>query len=405
MSLPTFSVSEINSYIKRKFDTDMVLQSVVISGEISNFSNHYKTGHLYFSLKDDASSIKCVMFNRQAAKLRFAPENGMKALVFGRVAVFERDGVYQVYVDGMEPDGAGALAAAFEQLKKRLAAQGLFDEAHKKPVPVFPKRIGVITSPTGAAVQDIFNVTGRRFPIADIVFCPVTVQGPTAPADMIDALGRLQRLGDIDVIIIGRGGGSMEDLWCFNDELLARAIYGCSIPVISAVGHETDFTICDFVSDLRAPTPSAAAELAVPDLNGLTMECAALTDRLYGSYRRRIENERKRLELILSARDFTDPGRFFDRERHLTALLDQRLRAAGERYLSSKKTELTRSVASLESLNPLSVLLRGYAAVSRGGRIAGSVEEVEVGQDIDITMADGVLNCRVLDKRVDKHGS
>lgn len=399
MSLPTFSVSEINSYIKRKFDTDMMLQSVIISGEISNFTNHYKTGHLYFSLKDDAASIKAVMFNRQAAKLKFTPESGMKVLVFGRIAVFERDGVYQVYVDAMEPDGAGALAAAFEQMKKRLAAQGLFDEAHKKPIPFFPKKIGVITSPTGAAVQDIFNVTGRRFPIADIVFCPVTVQGATAPADLIDALERLQKLGDIDVIIIGRGGGSMEDLWCFNDELLARAIYACTIPVISAVGHETDFTICDFVSDLRAPTPSAAAELAVPDLSGLTMECAALTDRLYGSYQRRLMNERKRLELILSARDFTDPGRFFDTEKHMTALLTQRLKAAGERYVGGQKMLLAKSIAALENLNPLSVLLRGYAAVSSGDRIISSVNDVEPDQDIDITMADGILNCRVLDKR------
>ena len=404
MSLPSFSVSEINSYIKRKFDTDMVLQNVVVSGEISNFSHHYKTGHLYFSLKDDTAAIKAVMFSRQAARLRFTPENGMKVLVTGRVAVFERDGVYQIYVDSMEPDGAGALAVAFEQLKKRLAAQGLFDPAHKKPIPVFPKKLGVITSPTGAAVQDIFNVTGRRFPIADIVFCPVTVQGPAAPADMIDALERLQRLGGIDVIIIGRGGGSMEDLWCFNDELLARAIYDCPIPVISAVGHETDFTICDFVSDLRAPTPSAAAELAVPDLNGLLMECASFSDRLYGAYRRRLDAERGRLRMLLSARNFTDPGHFFDSEKQAAALLGQRLQAAGERYLNGQKMLLSRNITALESLNPLSVLLRGYAAVSAGDRIIGSVKDVAVDQRIDITMADGVLNCRVLEKRMDDNG-
>ena len=404
MSLPTFSVSEINSYIKRKFDTDMVLQSVIVSGEISNFNNHYKSGHLYFSLKDDTAAIKAVMFSRQAAKLRFTPENGMKVLAFGRIAVFERDGVYQIYVEALEPDGAGALAAAFEQMKKRLAAQGLFDEAHKKPIPFFPKKIGVITSPTGAAVQDIFNVTGRRFPIGDIVFCPVTVQGPTAPADMIDALERLQKLGGIDVIIIGRGGGSMEDLWCFNDELLARAIYACPIPVISAVGHETDFTICDFVSDLRAPTPSAAAELAVPDLNGLLMELASLGDRMYGAYQRKLANERKRLELILSARDFTSPGRFFDAEKHQTALLTARLTAASHRLLDREKLRLSRTVAALESLNPLSVLLRGYAAVSDGDRIVSSVAGIEPGQDITVTMADGTLGCRVLDKKVDNNG-
>ena len=404
MSLPSFSVSEINSYIKRKFDTDMVLQNVVVSGEISNFSHHYKTGHLYFSLKDDTAAIKAVMFSRQAARLRFTPENGMKVVVTGRVAVFERDGVYQIYVDSMEPDGAGALAVAFEQLKKRLAAQGLFDPAHKKPIPTFPKRLGVITSPTGAAVQDIFNVTGRRFPIADIVFCPVTVQGPAAPADMIDALERLQRLGGIDVIILGRGGGSMEDLWCFNDELLARAIYDCPIPVISAVGHETDFTICDFVSDLRAPTPSAAAELAVPDLNSLLMECASFSDRLYGAYRRRLDAERGRLQMLLSARNFTDPGHFFDSEKQAAALLTQRLLAAGERYLNGQKMLLSRNITALESLNPLSVLLRGYAAVSAGDRILVSVKDVAVDQRIDITMADGVLNCRVLEKRMDDNG-
>ena len=404
MSLPTFSVSEINNYIKRKFDTDMVLQNVIVSGEISNFNNHYKSGHLYFSLKDDSAAIRCVMFSRQAAKLKFTPESGMSVLVFGRIAVFERDGVYQIYAESMEPDGAGALAAAFEQMKKRLAAQGLFDEAHKKPIPFFPKKIGVITSPTGAAVQDIFNVTGRRFPIGDIVFCPVTVQGPTAPADMIDALERLQKLGGIDVIIIGRGGGSMEDLWCFNDELLARAIYACPIPVISAVGHETDFTICDFVSDLRAPTPSAAAELAVPDLSGLLMELDSLGDRLYGAYRRRIANERRRLELLLSARDFTSPGRFFDAEKHQTAMLTARLEAASHRLLDREKLRLSRSVAALESLNPLSVLLRGFAAVSDGERIVSSVSDIEPGQDITVTMADGTLGCRVLDKKVDNNG-
>ena len=404
VNVPTFSVSEINSYIKRMFDTDMMMQSVIISGEISNFSNHYKTGHLYFSLKDDGAAIKAVMFNRQASRLRFRPENGMKVLVMGRIAVFERDGVYQIYVDAMEPDGAGALAAAFEQLKKKLTAEGLFDPAHKRPLPSFPKKIGVITSPTGAAVQDIFNILGRRFPVADIIFCPVSVQGASAPADMIDAL---ERLGDgnlCDVVIIGRGGGSTEDLWCFNDELLARAIYKCPIPVISAVGHETDFTICDFVSDLRAPTPSAAAELAVPELNALLMDCASLGDRLYSAYGRRIENEKKQLELILSARDFTSPGHFFDNEKNLTASLSARLSAAGERIVGSEKLRLAKCTAALEGLNPLSVLLRGYAAVSKGERIISSVKDTDIGQDIDITMSDGVLTCRVLKKKEDGNG-
>ncbi len=397
MNIPTFTVSQANRYIKSLFDSDLGMQSIFISGEISNFSNHYKTGHLYFSLKDDSAAIKAVMFARQASRLRFVPENGMKVIVNGRISVFERDGVYQIYVEDMLPDGAGALAVAFEQLKKKLAAQGLFDEAHKRPIPQFPKRVGVITSPTGAAVRDIFNVLERRFPLAEVIFKGVSVQGANAPGEMIAALGEFSKKRCADVIIIGRGGGSTEDLWCFNDEGLARAVYDCPIPVISAVGHETDFTICDFVSDKRAPTPSAAAELAVPDINSLMMNTASLTDRLFGSITSHIRNEKKRLQLILEKRSFSDGGKFFSSEYEMLNTLSLRMRAAAQKAVYKEKNELTQAVSALERLNPLSVLLRGYSLVSVNGVITESVEKIKKDEKLQITMSDGIVDCLVLD--------
>lgn len=396
MNIPTFTVSQANRYIKSLFDSDMGMQSIFISGEISNFSNHYKTGHLYFSLKDDTAAIKAVMFSRQASRLRFQPENGMKVIVNGRITVFERDGVYQIYAEDMIPDGAGSLAVAFEQLKKKLAAQGLFDDAHKKPIPAFPSRVGVITSPTGAAVRDIFNVLGRRFPKAEVVFKGVSVQGTSAAAEMIDALEEFGRKKCADVIIIGRGGGSTEDLWCFNDELLARAIYACPIPVISAVGHETDFTICDFVSDMRAPTPSAAAELAVPDMTSLMMNTVSLTERLYSSVNNIIFSERRKLNHLLEARSFTDPGKFFLREKEAVEKYTVRLKASAERIILREKNVLTAGVTSLEKLNPLSVLLRGYSLVSADGRIIESVDKLKEDDILSVQMADGTVTSKVL---------
>lgn len=402
--LPRFTVSEINGYIKRLFDTDSLMQSVMITGEISNLSNHYRTGHLYFSLKDEAAAIKAVMFNRQAARLRFVPENGMKVTVIGRISAYERDGVYQIYVDVMQPDGAGSLAVAFEQLKKKLSEEGLFDQSRKRNLPPFPKRIGVITSPTGAAVQDIFNILGRRYPLADIVFEPVSVQGVSAPSEMIRALEKLGRRNIVDLIIIGRGGGSVEDLWCFNDELLARAVAACPVPVISAVGHETDFTICDFAADLRAPTPSAAAELAVPDIKTLMLNTASLTDRLYGSINQRISAERRKLDMLLSVRNFSEPGSFFNSEKDKVSNLSLRLIRAEENRLSHEKVALSGLTASLEGLNPLSVLLRGYAAVSANGKICTGTGGLEKGSRITVSMSDGELFCEVLEKRVKNNG-
>lgn len=396
IKLQTFTVSEVNRKIKTMFDSELMFQSILISGEISNFSEHYKTGHLYFTLKDSSAAIKAVMFSRQAVRLKFTPENGMKVICLGRLGVFERDGVYQIYVDDIQPDGAGSLAVAFEQLRKRLEKEGLFSEAHKKSLPAFPQRIGVITSPTGAAVRDIFNILGRRYPIADIIFKGVSVQGTNAAPEMIAAIKEFDRKKCADVIIIGRGGGSTEDLWAFNDELLARTIYECSIPVISAVGHETDFTICDFVSDMRAPTPSAGAELAVPDINNLSMTVASYTDSLYSYMNNYIANERKKLNLILGTRSFTSPGDFFAPEHDTIEKLTLRLKTSAEKLLANEKNILTGATTALEKLNPLSVLLRGYSLVAKDNEIIESVDKINPGDNLNISMSDGNFSCEVI---------
>ena len=402
MNAPVFTVSEINRHVKAMFDSELMMQSIFISGEISNFSNHYATGHMYFTLKDSSSAIKAVMFNRAAMKLRFIPENGMKVIVLGRVSVFERDGVYQIYVEQMQPDGAGALAVAFEQLKKKLEGEGLFSQEHKKPIPRFPKRIGVITSPTGAAVQDIFNVISRRYPLAEIVFQPVSVQGDTAAEEIRNAVRRFSRCKGADVLIVGRGGGSIEDLWSFNDEMLAREIFDCSIPVISAVGHETDFTICDFVSDLRAPTPSAAAELATPDINNLFLETASLTDKLYKSYKYYIDREQNKLRLLLSRRAFNNAEHFFDNEKLQLMNFENRLKQGMNNYLQKEKLRYSKNVTSLDSLNPLSVLLRGFAFVSDEDNVIDSAKKLHTGQRINVSFADSSALCEVLNVREDK---
>lgn len=396
MNIPVYTVSEINGFIKSMFDREMLMQSILISGEISNFSPHYSTGHLYFSLKDGTSSMKAVMFARSAAKLRFKPENGMKVLCVGRIGVFERDGVYQLYVEEMQPDGMGALALAFEQLKKKLSKEGLFDTAHKKPLPRYPQRIGVITSPNGAAVQDVFNILARRWPLATVIFEPVTVQGPKAAYEMIQALKGFEEKNCADVIILGRGGGSAEDLWCFNDELLARAVYDCPIPVVSGVGHETDFTICDFVSDMRAPTPSAAAELVTPDIYTETQETDILTGRLFNSMGRFLQEKRTRLDMLLKMRNFADPSHFLDKENIRLANYTLRLNNSVNKSMHTRKEGLASLVAALSSLDPLQVLLRGYSMVSTGEKIAGSIEDIAPNSEITLEMYDGTAKCKVI---------
>ena len=385
----------MNLFIKSLLDADVRLADVLLCGEISNFSGHYRSGHLYFTLKDELAAVKAVMFSRSAAKLRFSPQNGMKVIVRGRASVYERDGVYQIYADDMQPDGAGALAVAYEQLKNRLEKEGLFAPEHKKPIPKFPQRIGVVTSPTGAAVQDILNIISRRWPLATVVLCPVSVQGDLAAGEAAAAICELDEKKACDVIVFGRGGGSIEDLWAFNDENLVRTVYNCSIPTISAIGHETDFTLCDFAADLRAPTPSAAAELATPDILQQKHILAGLQDALYGNISDLVAAQRLRYDALVRIRSFSSPQHFFDNEKYRTDRLTERLHNAYRRRLTVLDANLRTNAAKLDSLSPLKVLSRGYAAVYTGAHIVSGVKELHKGDSVCISMADGNVNCTV----------
>ncbi len=388
---PIITVSQLNDYIKKLIDGSKYLADVWLKGEISNFTNHYKTGHLYFTLKDEGSLIRAIMFAGNANKLIFKPENGMKVIVHGRVSAFVRDGQYQIYVDSMEPDGIGALYIAYEQLKAKLKAEGLFDESKKKQLPKIPLRVGIITSPTGAAVRDIINICGRRFPFAKLVLYPALVQGEGAAAKLIEGVQVLDN-GSVDVIIIGRGGGSIEDLWAFNNEELARTIFRCKTPVISAVGHETDFTICDFVADRRAPTPSAAAELAVPDTAELKRKIQNITGRMELLLSRDIDVKRQKLRTMAEKRVLTSPANLIDDKRMLLISNTQRMEASMRLLLSRKQNEFARYTAKLESLNPMSVISRGYSAVFDGsGGLIKSVDQVAVGDGISFKTADGTV--------------
>ena len=436
---PTLTVTALNLHIKNLLEADPALQSVIVSGEISNFGAPKGSGHLYFTLKDETAAVKAVMFRSDAARLRFRPENGVKVLAVGRVSVFERDGAYQLYIKELIPDGAGALQLAFEQLRERLAKEGLFDPAHKKPLPKFPRRIGVITSLTGAVRRDIENVVRRRYPYVELLIRGVSVQGPTAAGEITAALAEFNRRTDVDVLIVARGGGSMEDLWCFNDETLARAVYDSRIPVISAVGHETDFTICDFVADRRAPTPSVAAELAVPDAAELRQSLYRQSNALLTAYRRLVADRRYRFGVVSAKRDFSDLSGYMNDERQrvqtltlqigrlaekrvaearvrLTGLSSAlpgaaekellargavlqntrlRLNAAAEGTLIRAKNRWNADVTALKQLNPLSVLLRGFAVVEDAGHIRSSVRDLTPGGRIDVVLADGRASCLV----------
>ncbi len=395
MQKPSITVSQLNLFVKSLLDADSRLADIFISGEISNFSGHYRSGHLYFTLKDEQSAVKAVMFSRSAAKLRFAPHDGMKVIVRGRVSVYERDGVYQIYVEDMQPDGAGALAIAYEQLKARLAKEGLFDETHKLKLPPYPRRIGVVTSPTGAAVQDILNIIGRRWPIAEVVLCPVSVQGEAAASEIRTAICELDRRKTCDVIIFGRGGGSIEDLWAFNDEHLVRAVYSCKTPIISAVGHETDFTLCDFAADLRAPTPSAAAELATPSVMQEIKRLETLSDEIFSFAEAKVANERQRFENLIKMRNFASPAMFFENEKQHVDSLVSRLENAQIALLNSRRCYFSEKAAKLDALSPLKVLSRGYAAVYCNENIISSVHSVREGAKISVSMSDGTLLCTV----------
>lgn len=389
------SVSQINFYIKSIIENDGSLQFVLVTGEISNLTVHQRSGHIYLSLKDSNSVISAVMFAGNARRLKFRLENGMKVICRGRISVYEPSGRYQLYIEDMQPDGVGALTLAFEQLKKSLAQKGLFDNAHKKPLPKFPKTIGVITSPTGAAVQDITNIIRRRFPSADIVLAPVLVQGESASEQLVRAVNKFSASKIADVVIIGRGGGSAEDLWAFNDEQLAYAIYNCETPIISGVGHETDFTVCDFVADVRASTPSAAAELAVPDRQELMsyyfkqkQYISAMLDRKIKTAQLRLENQQRRMSASspkLKAEQL---------EKQLSAKSEKLTRFMNI-YISNKENKLIAAKGKLDGLNPLNVLNRGYAIAEKNEKIITSSKQLKNGDDFTVILSDGKINAKV----------
>ncbi len=391
--MKVISVSQLNRYVKSLLEGDANLAAVYIGGEISNFTNHYKSGHLYMSLKDEGAVVKAVMFRAYASKLAFTPENGMKVIVRARVSLYEKDGAFQIYIEEMQPDGVGALQIAFEQLKKKLAAEGLFEASRKKPLPRYPARVGVITSPTGAAVRDIFNVLGRRFPLARVVFTPVLVQGEGAPAQLVAALRRFNETNAADVLIIGRGGGSIEELWAFNDETVARAVAASRIPVISAVGHETDFTICDFVADLRAPTPSAAAELAVPDQHQLATRLTQLYGALRQSALHRVEVENTRLASIRGKRCLATPLFYVEEQGMRLDYFVRRFAATARVQTSRAEGRLSAAAGKLDALSPLKVLSRGYSIVYKDGEVQHSVEGIRSGDKLSLRLSDGRIEC------------
>lgn len=385
------TVTQLNKLIKAAFDNVPALQNVCVRGEISNYKL-YPSGHNYFTLKDAEGSLKCVLFKGSALSLRFRPQNGMSVLAVGRVSVYPRDGVYQLYCTRLIPDGAGDLQMAFEQLKQRLWQEGLFDPAHKKPLPAFPHRIGIVTSPAGAAVHDMLRILGKRYPLSKLILLPVRVQGEEAAGEIARAVAYANRERLCELLIVGRGGGSMEDLWAFNEEAVARAIYASDIPVISAVGHEPDVTISDFVADLRAATPSNAAELAVPDQAELRARLEAMQKQMAAALQRRAQQARGRLEALASRPVLKDPQRLILDRRLALDRLTERLAAAEAAVLSGQRTRLTRLAAGLDAMSPLKVLARGYAVVSdENGTLVKEAAAVKAGQKIRITFRDDTV--------------
>ncbi|MBE6795218.1 MAG: exodeoxyribonuclease VII large subunit [Ruminococcaceae bacterium] len=390
-----YSVAQLNAYVKNLLDDDAALKQIFVTGEISNYKAHY-SGHHYMTIKDESASIKAVMFAGQATKLRFVPENGMRVLILGTVSLFPRDGSYQLYISDMQPDGAGALNVAYEQLKKKLEAEGLFSQAHKKPLPRFPQRVGVVTSETGAAVQDIFNVLKRRYPLATVVLRPCKVQGDGAAEDIASAIDEFNIGGFADVLIVGRGGGSIEDLWAFNEEIVARAVYNSKIPVISAVGHETDYTICDFVADLRAPTPSAAAECAVPDIKELKSNILQYRQQLFLFTKNIIEQQRQRLSVLEKNTAFRDPSVIVNENRKELVYLSEKLFSFTENALLNEKNKISHFAGKLDALSPLGVISRGYAIAKNNDKIISKITDVKKGDEITVSVSDGNFKAVVL---------
>ena len=389
------SVSQVNAYIKSMMDNDALLCNVCVRGEISNYKL-YPSGHHYFSIKDADGALRCVMFRSSAVRLRFRPENGMKVLVTGRISVFPRDGAYQLYCTSLTPDGVGDLYVAFEQLKSKLAAEGLFDPAHKKPLPKFPHRIAIITSGAGAAVMDMLRILGKRYPLSKVMILPVRVQGVEAPAEIASAIRYANRHQIADIIITGRGGGSIEDLWAFNDERVARAVYASEIPVISAVGHEPDVTICDFVADVRAATPSNGAELAAPDQTQLRNQLQNAQSRLLEAMTKQLKLSRQTLDALAAKRVLQSPENYLQDKRMQLDYLHQQLIAASQRQVAEKKQRFIRLTASLEAMSPLKVLSRGYSVVrAEDGTLVTDASRMRTGDRIRVQMQKGSLTACV----------
>lgn len=388
------TVSQLNNYLKMLVDNNEALRNLTVKGEISNFTNHIKSGHFYFTLKDKNCAIRAVMFRTYAQRVRFDVQNGMNVLVTGSVRVFERDGAVQLYCEEMQPDGIGALYLAYEQLKERLSKQGLFDEAFKKPLPPFPQKIGVVTSKTGAALQDIRNILSRRYPIATLVLIPALVQGDDAPESICDAIALAQTRTDIDVLIVGRGGGSLEDLWAFNDERVAMAIFNCSIPVISAVGHEVDFTIADFVADLRAPTPSAAAELAVPDIRDLQAQVASMRTMLDLHLQTKLRHSLQSVQALAGKLRAHSPEQRVVTNQDALQKLTERLHMAAANLYKQKLAQYRKQTAMLDALSPLKVLTRGYSITYAGDAILTDTAAVQTGDLLRTKLSQGEIISR-----------
>lgn len=397
MSDRTLTVSELNNVIKALIDNEPLLDKVCVRGELSNYKI-YPSGHHYFTLKDSESSVRCVMFKSSASKLRFRPESGMGVTAFGRISVYPRDGAYQLYCSDLIPEGTGDLQIAFEQLKAKLASEGLFDPSHKKKLPAFPKKIAIITSSAGAAVHDMIRILGHRWPMTKVILLPVRVQGVEAPPEIVGAIRYANVHNIADVIITGRGGGSIEDLWAFNDERVARAIYASNIPVISAVGHEPDVTISDYVADARASTPSNAAEIAVPDVSDIRELLSNLEIREEQSINKQLMRLSSRLNDLKERRVIQNPMAYVDGKRADLDYMRDKLISSSDRIISSKRNEFVALAASLDAMSPLKVLSRGYSITAGGnGEMVRSINDVQPGEKLRICVSDGVIKCRVED--------
>ncbi len=399
MAQQVLTITQLNEYIRGKLDGDNLLNAVAVKGEISNYKL-YPSGHHYFTLKDESSALKCVMFKGNALRLRFRPENGMKIIAMGKVSVFPRDGAYQLYCTAMAMDGIGDLYAAFEQLKKKLQAQGLFDPTHKKPIPQFPGTIGIITSSAGAAVHDMLRILNKRYPLAKVRLLPVRVQGVEAPGEIAAAIRYANYHNLADLLIVGRGGGSIEDLWAFNEEIVAHAIYESRIPVISAVGHEPDVTISDYVADLRAATPSNAAELAVPDRDALVQALDSMANAMGNSLNRQIKGYRQHLDVLSRSPALRSPTGYLEQKQRQLTLLANRLVAAENQNIAQNSKRYIALTAKLDAMSPLKVLTRGYSMVQNAeGNVIRSVSQVEPGERITVSLSDGMVSATVMEKK------